>query len=470
MKKVLIALALVLVTAVAAPAQEGRASNPTAQKVDAEMRALVARVYPAFVIIGGGSGVCISEDGYFVTNHHVWSGAAGPSTMAVLMASNRKRFTADAVGADPRGDIVLGKIRVAEGEKLPFVKLGDSDKIVPGSICLAIGNPFLQTNQPLGSLPSEPTVTLGTVTANHRYQGGYNDCIQIDTPINPGNSGGPSFNVDGEVIGINGRNIASHGKRFNTGAGYAIASNQVRNFIEAMKVQDGGAYVVRHGMVGGLSVKLGAASAGAPVSKVEEGTQAATAGFKEGDMITAIDGKDVFNGYRYWGIVGTKPRGSQFTFKVKRGEETLEIVARNDVPADNNQMLTLPQMADNVPIENQGGVPFALPWVKCSVGAALERNDDPARPGVRFATVSENGPSATAGLMAGDIVTSFNGRPVAYRSDITDALIALKPGTEVKVKYMRDGKEVEATIVTGEAPPAPAGSRQPRRPGGRRGG
>jgi S1-C subfamily serine protease len=200
------------------------------------------------------------------------------------------------------------------------------------------------------------------------------------------------------------------------------------------------------------------------VREVEDGTQAAVAGFKEGDLITAMDGKEVFNGYRYWGLVGTKPRGSQFTFKIKRGEETLEIVARNDVPADNNQMLTLPRVSDEVPIENQAGVTFRLPWLKCDLQTDLERNDDLSVEGVKLTRIKADGACAVAGMVDGDVITSFNGRPVAYRSDITDALIALKPGTEVKVKYVRDGKEVEATIVTAEPPAAPAGTRPPNRP------
>ena len=202
--------------------------NATVAKHEAEVKELVAKVYPAFVLIGGGSGVCITEDGYFLTNHHVWNQAAAPANMVVKMAGNSRQFTADAIGADPRGDIVLGKLRLNEGEKVPFAKLGDSDAVKIGDICLCIGNPFL-----LSGNGSEPTVTLGTVTANNRFQGGYNDSLQIDTAINPGNSGGPSFNIEGEIIGINGRNIASHGKRYNTGAGYAIPSNQCRNFMDA---------------------------------------------------------------------------------------------------------------------------------------------------------------------------------------------------------------------------------------------
>ena len=224
MNKLIPALALSLMVGTAwsglVIAEPAPKPNATTRKAESELTQLVNKVYPAFVLIGGGSGVCISEDGYFLTNHHVWNEAAKPVETVVKRAGNNQRYTADAVGADPRGDIVLGKIRIEEGEKLPFAPLGDSSKVEIGDLCLSIGNPFLLSGQ-----GSEPTVTWGTITAVSRFQGGYNDTIQIDTAINPGNSGGPSFNINGEIIGINGRNIASHGKRYNTGAGFAHADN-----------------------------------------------------------------------------------------------------------------------------------------------------------------------------------------------------------------------------------------------------
>jgi S1-C subfamily serine protease len=216
-------------------------------------------------------------------------------------------------------------------------------------------------------------------------------------------------------------------------------------------------------MVGGLTIDTRARDGGAPITEVEEGSQAAAAGFKAGDLIIAMEGKKVHNGFRYYGIVGTKPRGSQFTFKIKRGEETVELVARNDVPCENNQMTAIPRMADDLPIDRQTGVNFALPWLRCSMGAGLQPSDDPKLSGVQITAMPEEGPCAKAGLAVGDVITSFNGRPVAYRSDITDMLIAIEPGTEVKIKYMREGKEAEATIVTAEPPPAPNAPRQPRR-------
>jgi len=455
MKNILAALAFALMLGGAAiGAQEKSISNPTVDKVDAEVRALTSRVYPAFVLIGGGSGVCISEDGYFLTNHHVWNQAAQPVTMSVKMAGNSRQFTADAVGADPRGDIVLGKLRLKEGEKVPFVKLADSDKVNIGDICLSVGNPFL-----LSGSGSEPTVTLGTVTANHRFQGGYNDSIQIDTAINPGNSGGPSFNLDGEVIGINGRNIASHGKRFNTGAGYAIPASQIRNFIETFKAQSGGALLVRHGMVSGLKFDFNAKDKGAVIRSVDDNSEGASKGFAAGDVIVGMDSHEIFNPYRYFGVIGTKPRGSSFNFKVKRGDKVIEIVARNDMPTESGQFGNIPRSDDdarrggggNNPLQRMAD-PFALPAPKSSLGFTGSYNSDREIGGYKITKFATNSPLEAAGLQLDDVLTHINGRHISYYADLSDIMIALDAGTEVTITYLRGAEKLEAKVKTVAAP------------------
>lgn len=433
-------------------AQEVNLSNANTEAIDKEVKALVAKVYPAFVLIGGGSGVCISEDGWMLTNHHVWNEAAAPSKQVVKMAGNNRQFTAVAVGADPRGDIVLGKLQLKEGEKVPFAKLADSDKVKVGDICLCVGNPFLLSGQ-----GSEPTVTLGTVSATHRFQGGYNDSIQIDTSINPGNSGGPSFNVDGEIIGINGRNIASHSKRFNTGAGYAIPANQISYFLETMKAQAGGALLVRHGIVGGLDLDLGYQK-GARVSKVGENSEASDVGFEVGDVITKMDNHEIFNGFRYYGVVGTKPRNSQFTFTVMRGDKKLEIVARNNVPTESGQFGTVPRPDDVARNSGGGGLgammdPFRLPEMKSSLGFSGQYNTDRKIGGYVISRLRPTGdnrqPLEEAGIKVGDIMTHINGRHIMYFADVQDVLIALEPNTEVTVKFIREGAEQEVKAKTG---------------------
>ncbi|MBZ0138064.1 MAG: trypsin-like peptidase domain-containing protein [Planctomycetes bacterium] len=446
MNKLIPAIALSLMLGGVAIAEPAPKVNATVKKAETEVTALVKQVYPAFVLIGGGSGVCISDDGYFLTNHHVWNEAAAPAETVVKLAGNSKRYTADAIGADPRGDIVLGKMRLDEGETVPFAKLGDSDALQIGDLCLSIGNPFLLSGQ-----GSEPTVTWGTITAVHRFQGGYNDTIQIDTAINPGNSGGPSFNIDGEIIGINGRNIASHGKRYNTGAGFAIPSNQIKNFLDTLKAQEGGAMVVRHGMVGGLTLDMSSQN-GAVVRGVADESEAADAGFKAGDVITKMDSYNVYNGYRYFGIIGTKPRNSSFAFTVLRDSKSITIHARNNVPTESGQFGTVPR-PDDESRNDGGGILggmnlFQLPKMKSTLGFSGEYNKDRKVGGYVLTNVKENGSVSEAGLQVGDILTHINGRHIAFFADVHDILIATEGGTEVTIKYVREGIEYETTGVT----------------------
>lgn len=423
-------------------AQPSPLANEHVDGLDAEMQGLIDKAIPAFVFIGGGSGVVISEDGYFITNHHVWTNAVRPAEQVVRLGGNAMRFTADAVGADPRGDIVLGKIRLEEGVKVPYAKLGDSDAVRVGDMCFCIGNPFMLAGQ-----GSEPTVTLGTVTATHRFQGGYNDALQIDTAINPGNSGGPAFNIRGEIIGINGRNIASHGMRFNTGAGYAIPSNQVKNFIPAFKAQAGGAYIVRHGNVGGLEIDLNH-QGGARIARVQTDSEGAEAGFQAGDVIEQIDHYPIHNGLRYHGVIGTKPCGSQFEFKVRRGDETLTLTATNDIPVEAGQFNPIPRSEEEAR-GSRGMNPFTLPRPRGWMG--FEGESDLARKfgGIRVARVVENSPASKAGLMVDDVVTHINDRPTRHFADIMDVMIAVEVEAEVRLKIQRAGVAHEISVTVG---------------------
>src|SRR5437868_5445117 len=213
------------------------AGGPDQRVLEAQARriAVVERIKPAVVAIfaqggqGGGSGVLIDKDGYALTNFHVVQGS-GPVMQCGLPDGNM--YDGVLVGLDKVGDVALIKLLPKkEGQPFPFAPLGDSDKVQAGDWSLAMGNPFLLATD------FTPTVTFGLVSGVHRYQypAGtlleYTDCIQIDTSINPGNSGGPLFNMDGELIGINGRGSFEKRGRVNSGVGYAISINQIKTFM-----------------------------------------------------------------------------------------------------------------------------------------------------------------------------------------------------------------------------------------------
>jgi serine protease Do len=205
-------------------------------QMEAERIKVIEKVQPSVVAVltGGGSGVLISEDGYALTNFHVTEAARGPVMKCGLPDGNV--YDAVLVGLDKVGDVALIKLLPKKpGDKFPYAKLGDSDKLQAGDWSLAMGNPFLLAND------FTPTVTYGLISGVHRYQYPegtlleYTDCIQIDTSINPGNSGGPLFNMQGELVGINGRGSFEKRGRVNSGVGYAISINQIKNFLPQLK-------------------------------------------------------------------------------------------------------------------------------------------------------------------------------------------------------------------------------------------
>src|SRR5262245_28913900 len=203
-------LLLAAVAAVAFAALAAYADlDPKVKQAEEQRVAAVEKVRPAVIAIfspggqGGGSGVLVTPDGYALTNFHVTEGA-GPVMQCGL--PDGVLYDAVLVGHDKVGDVALIKVLPKkEGQVFPFAPMGDSDKLRAGDWSLAMGNPFLLATD------FTPTVTYGLVSGVHRYQYPANtllehtDCIQMDTSINPGNSGGPLFNMNGELVGINGR-------------------------------------------------------------------------------------------------------------------------------------------------------------------------------------------------------------------------------------------------------------------------
>ena len=233
-------------------------------------------------MVGEGSGFIISSDGLIVTNYHV----AGEADKINVTLKDGTVYKATLKGADKKTDLAL--IKIDAKKPLPYVAFGDSGKVRPGDKVLAVGNPF-----GLGG-----TVTAGIVSAVGREigEGPYDDFIQVDAPINRGNSGGPTFDMRGNVIGVNTAIFSPSGG--SVGIGFAIASNQAKQIVNQL---------MEHGTVDrgflGVSIQpidpdLAKAlklddTHGALVSKVEPDSPAAKAGVKSRDVILQFDGKEV---------------------------------------------------------------------------------------------------------------------------------------------------------------------------------
>jgi serine protease Do len=385
-----------------------------------------------FVFFGGGSGVLISEDGYCLTNHHV----AGtlPTTRVTLFSG--KQYLAKLVCTDTLGDLSLFKLDPGE-EKLPFIQLGDSDKLEMGQYVIACGNPFGIT-QPDRDAKWYPTITLGIVSAVHRNQQTYFDCVQTDAAVNPGNSGGPLVTLDGKLVGINGRIATRYMNRVNSGVGYAIPSNQIRNFLPGMK-KGGESGKIHHGMIAGLAfADQNTQGEGAKVASVKPGSSAEAAGFKKGDLVVNVNGYPIFNRERYLGVIGTVPERTEVKVRVKRDGETVDLQVDLDRYA---------------PLEGLGlGLPQRPPPVRPKGSGYLGAYVEETKDGVKVDQVGADTPADRAGLQVGDIVLSVNDRKVATRDELLARIYQRKPGARIKIAIRRGGQELELEATLGTHP------------------
>jgi S1-C subfamily serine protease len=236
--------------------------------------------------MGSGSGTILSPDGIVLTNNHVVEGASGIE----LALTDSRRVQARVLGRDPDTDIAV--LRAETSDRLPAARLGNSKKVKPGQIAIAIGNPF----------GFESTVTAGIVSAvgrSLRAQNGrlIGDVIQTDAALNPGNSGGPLVNSRAEVIGVNTAVIMGA-----QGICFSVASNTAQHVLTQV-LQFGRVRRARLGVAGDqahlpqrLRVKTGLTQeAGVRVVEVQPGSPAHSGGLEPGDVIVGLD-KDIVTG------------------------------------------------------------------------------------------------------------------------------------------------------------------------------
>lgn len=266
---------------------------------------------------GGGSGVLITPDGYALTNFHVTS-ACGDHMRCGL--SDGRMVDAVIVGIDATGDVSL--IRLLGSDDFPIAPMADSDKVRVGQWCFAAGNPFgLATNL-------QPSISLGMISGTGRYQypAGtlleYSDCIQTDAAINPGNSGGPLFNLDGEVIGINGRCSFEKRGRVNVGVGYAISINQIKSFLGMLR----SGRLVDHATLG-ATVSTDD-SGKVLVSNILNGADAYRRGLRYGDEIVSLAGREIQTTNDLKNVLGTLPKDWRVPLTLRREGKTESILVR----------------------------------------------------------------------------------------------------------------------------------------------
>ncbi len=401
---------------------EGAPSQLAAlRSLESRVTKVAAACRPAFVFIKGnqgggfssGSGFCISADGLVLTNDHVIAGAR--SIRAYTPGG--KFYKAEIVGRDPGGDVAL--LKLDSKDRFSFLELGDSQKLRPGQRVLALGDPFLTGSEsvfvPGAPANFEPALSMGIVSAVHRYSETYNDAIQVDLAVNRGNSGGPLITLDGKAVGINGKIETRFALGINTGVGYAVPSNQIVRFMGHLKSAEGG--VVLHGKIEGLSVGDRADDKpGLPVANVRPGSPAAAAGFKAGDLLASLGGLPVRTRSRYMGILGTYPAGDNIDVEVLRGEKRVKL--KTVLVAGGKARLGIKPKFVEGEIE-----------------------------GVGVGSVERSTPAQRAGIRAGDIITSFDGEKVKTTTDLKNLMNRRRPGDTVTLGIVREGKSLEIKVA-----------------------
>jgi serine protease Do len=266
---------------------------------------------------GAGSGFIIDPAGIIVTNDHV----VGHATRILVSLADGTELPAHLIGVDELTDIAV--IKVDTPEKLPAATWGNSDQVQVGDWILACGNPF-----GLGA-----SVSAGIISARGRDIGAgpFDDFLQLDAPINPGNSGGPSFNLDGQVVGLNTAIVSPTGG--SVGVGFAIPSTLARTIVDALVAKG---HIDRGWL--GVTVQDGSGPpqhATVAVASVDKGGPASAAGIHGGDQVLAIDGKPVENARTLIRSVAAAPPGSALRLSLHRRDRDLDVsVTVGKRPAD----------------------------------------------------------------------------------------------------------------------------------------
>lgn len=342
-----------------------------------------------------GSGFLVSADGYIVTNNHV---VADADVIHVTMDSNNGKsrdFKATLIGADEETDLALLKI---EGNSLPYLVFGNSDDLKVGEWLLAIGNPF----------GLDHTVTAGILSAKGRNirSGPFDNFLQTDASINPGNSGGPLLNMAGQVVGINTAIIAS-----GQGIGFAIPSNMAAKIIDQIKdgkkISRGWLGVTIQDVDENAAKALGLKDqSGALIGSVMENEPAQKAGVRDGDVIVAVDGKNIENSAELLRAIADKQPGSTAVLTVWRDGRTMNIdvtLGERKAANEGRGMRGSQKREMNVEL----GIS-----VRPLRNAERKNEKIPADTGLLIVDVEQDKPGAEADLRVGDIILKVNQQPV----------------------------------------------------------
>ena len=368
-------------------------------------------------VVSTGSGFIISEDGYLLTNNHVVEDA----DEITVSLGDRREYSAEIIGADPRSDVALLKI---EAENLPILKIGNSSNLRVGEWVVAIGSPF----------QLRFSVTSGIVSAKGRSipngsDSTYVPFIQTDVAINPGNSGGPLFNLDGEVIGINSQIYTRSGGYM--GVSFAIPIDYAMDVADQLKengyVARGWLGVSIQEVTSELAEALGMeVPKGALISQIIADSPAENSGLKEEDVILFFDGEEIFYSADLPLTVGAiRPDSKVNAMVLRDGLKKTITVTVGELPKD-------PALAFNETQQN-------------FLGLVVENQINDGRrlyiEGVIVTSIDPDGLAYESGIRRGDIVYSLGRAKISNVNDFKEILSGLNQEKSTTIGISRNGNK-----------------------------
>jgi serine protease Do len=364
-------------------------------------------------VMGVGSGVIITADGYIVTNNHVIEN----SEKVTVTLNDKREFTAKVVGTDHSTDLALLKI---DAKDLPFITFGNSDAMKVGEWVLAVGNPFNISSTVTAGIVSAKGRSMQIIEDNYRIE----SFIQTDASVNRGNSGGALVNLKGEMIGINTAIVSPSGG--NVGISFAIPSSivqkVVRDLIEFGAVQRAIMGVSISEITAELAKEKGLESLdGVYVADVNENSAAQAAGIEKGDVVTQINNVKVNSPSELQEMVGRNRPGDKITVTVKRKDKVkqFEVTLRN--------------------LQGDTGVVKAGTYDNI-LGAKIVNLDDQEKSrlgiknGVKITELQE-GKLKASGVKPGFIITQINNKPVSSVDELNRILNSIRGGVYLEGVY-----------------------------------
>ena len=372
-----------------------------------------------------GSGILISRDGEVLTSYHVVRSA----DIIKVRLSDHSEYEARLIGKDVKTDLALIKMR-RSGGVLPFARLGSSSQLDVGDWVMAIGNPF----------GLEHTVTAGIVSAKGRVIGAgpYDSFIQTDASINPGNSGGPLINAVGEVVGVNSA-IFSQSGGGNIGIGFAIPIDLAKKVAEQLRkngrVVRGWLGIRAQDVSPQLAASLGVARPGgdmAQVTEVSEGSPAADAGLKVGDLIAEYNGKTVPKSLDFPAVIADTAPGQKAILKIVRDKKEMTISVKiGELAEESDAALTAEAKDPELGIKVQRITP-----------EAARRLGLNSTKGVLVLEVQPGSPADSIGLEPADVIREVNQRPVNNVNDFERAMRQGRRGERILLLVQRGDNAV----------------------------